>query len=150
MTWHSVKRWGSSAFAILAGSATVLQGLQYPLGTLSAMGPGMFPVALGVLLVFLGVLTALMPEGAEDGEAAWPRFDIRGPACIVLALVLFIVVGRYAGLALASFVLIFLAALADRRNSPGAAAVLAVVVTAAGLFLFSQVLHGQLPLFPWS
>lgn len=150
MSSHAIRRWGSSLCVIIAGAATVLAAMQYPFGTLAAMGPGYFPVALGVLLIFLGALLGLAPDDAAAEDAAAPRTELRGPVLVVVALVLFIIIGKYAGLAPAAFVLIFLSALGDRGTTLRSAAVLAAVVTSAGLFLFAKVLHGQLPLFIWN
>ena len=40
----------------LLGAAVTLDSMTYSLGTLTHMGPGMFPLMLGVTLTFIGVL----------------------------------------------------------------------------------------------
>ena len=55
---------------ILIGLGAAAEGSNYHVGTLVRMGPGFFPVALGVILVLLGLMiagTALAStEGADD------------------------------------------------------------------------------------
>jgi len=49
----------AGALMMLIGLGACLEGLTYKLGTLTHMGPGFFPVALGVILVVLGMLDHL-------------------------------------------------------------------------------------------
>jgi Tripartite tricarboxylate transporter TctB family len=53
---------------VLIGVYVVATSLGYRLGTLARMGPGMLPLALGVLLVLFGILVALFVK-PEPGEA---------------------------------------------------------------------------------
>src|SRR5665213_1588605 len=55
---------------LLLGLGAMFQGSQYPIGSLSRMGPGFFPVALGAILALTGVAIAArakasVPEGEE-------------------------------------------------------------------------------------
>ncbi|RDK08014.1 hypothetical protein DN412_22955 [Cupriavidus lacunae] len=72
----------------LVGLAAVAAGLQYHTGTLSHMGPGFFPVAVGALLALVGVLIAMSARG-DSPQAAQPAGhghshsapDLRGAVC---------------------------------------------------------------------
>jgi hypothetical protein len=79
----------AGALMLVIGLGAIYEGLRYKIGTLSKMGPGFFPVAIGAVLALLGVLIALgarsAAPAAEDKHlpAEW-----RGWFCIVDALLL--------------------------------------------------------------
>jgi hypothetical protein len=110
-----------------AGSAEALrapaggaEALRAPAGSAAAAGP---PLARGI--------------------------DLRAWACILGAVLAFVVLGRHGGLVPASFVAVFVAALGDRGNSVRAAAGLAAAMTVFGVVVFHYGLHVLLPLFAW-
>ena len=59
----------------LLGAAVTLDSLTYTLGTLTHMGPGMFPLMLGITLTFVGVLIlgAAMATPLGDDERILPE-----------------------------------------------------------------------------
>ncbi|WP_019449223.1 tripartite tricarboxylate transporter TctB family protein [Cupriavidus sp. BIS7] len=142
----------------LVGLAAVWAGMQYHTGTLSHMGPGFFPVAVGSLLAFVGVLIAISargdaPQGAPaaghghgHGHAA-P--DLRGTVCIVLGTLAFLLFGKYGGMIPATFAIVFISALGDRSNSIKQAFLLSVAMCVIAAVVFSWALQLQLPLFTW-
>jgi len=135
----------------LLGVGTVYKGFDYHIGTLSRMGPGYFPVAVGVVLALMGVLIALgarknVPEDA--GKKAHPP-EWRGWSCIILANVAFIVLGRYGGLIPATFAVVFISALGDRQNTLKNAFILAAAMVVVCLIVFWWALQLQFPLFQW-
>ncbi len=150
------KDYYGGALMSLTGLAAVLAGLQYHTGTLSHMGPGFFPVAIGALLAFVGVLIAVsarnepaqaeQPAGHGHGHAA-P--DLRGTVCIVLGTLAFLLFGVYGGMIPATFAIVFISALGDRSNSIKQAAGLAVAMCVIAAVVFSWLLQIQLPLFTW-
>jgi hypothetical protein len=138
-------------FFVAFGLAFAITSLSYELGTPLRMGPGYFPLVLGGILVFLGLLIAgkgfLSGAGAEErfGSIPW-----RALLLMVLALLFFGLTVRGLGLVPATAVTAMLTALASYRTS-----VLAAVATAAGLtvlcvLIFVLALQLRLPLFgPW-
>ena len=60
---------------ILLGAAVTLDSMTYTLGTLTHMGPGMFPLMLGVTLTFVGVLIlgTAMATPLSDDENILPK-----------------------------------------------------------------------------
>ncbi|MGO4329016.1 tripartite tricarboxylate transporter TctB family protein [Cupriavidus sp. 2TAF22] len=150
------KDYYGGALMTLVGLAAVAAGLQYHTGTLSHMGPGFFPVAVGALLALVGVLIAMSARG-DSPQAAQPAGhghshsapDLRGAVCIVLGALAFLLFGKYGGLIPATFSIVFISALGDRSNSLKQAALLALAmcVVAAGVFWWALKL--QLPLFGW-
>lgn len=135
---------------IAIGLAAALQGATYPMGTLSRMGPGFFPVALGVILALAGVaiaVTAQFTRYSRDSQVHPPEW--RGWFCIGASIIAFVVLGKYGGLVLATFAIVFISALADRENTVVQAAALAVASVAVCVVLFWWALQLQFPLFRW-
>jgi hypothetical protein len=149
---------------VLTGAGAAQQGVTYSLGTLAAPGPGLFPGALGVLLMLVGLAIALtgrrnpVTTAAAAGAPAVaaaplepaPRPEWRGWICIVLSIVAFIVLGSHGGLVPASFAVAFIAALGDRDNTLFSACVLGVAMAVVSVVVFWWLLQLQLPLFQWS
>ncbi|MBK5053745.1 tripartite tricarboxylate transporter TctB family protein [Burkholderia sp. R-70199] len=135
---------------LLVGASAIYKGLDYQVGTLTRMGPGYFPVAVGSVLAAMGVLILLgarrqVPAGAAKRHAP----EWRGWLCIILASIAFVVLGHYGGLVPATFGVVFIAALGDRQNSLRSALLLAVAMVAVSVIVFSWALQLQLPLFRW-
>jgi hypothetical protein len=136
---------------VVIGSTVVLQGLTYHLGTLMQMGPGFMPVALGSILVLIGLMIG---TGAiSQGDLAVPFMqrepDWRGWGCILAAPFLFILLGIYGGLAPATFGCVFVSALGDRTTTLKRAFLLALGTSICGVLLFVYLLEVQFPIFRW-
>ncbi len=132
----------------LFGLVALLEGRRLGTGTLSEMGPGFVPMALGVVLCALGLMIALAGQTAESDIADSPDTpDWRGAVCILLGAVGFILLGQHAGLAPAIFGCVFVAAIGDRTTTPITALALAAGVTVFGCVLFGLILKIPIPLF---
>lgn len=152
------------------GLGVIYRGIDYQVGSLTQMGPGFFPVALGVVLTLTGAAIALgalrtarlrtrRTAGSDarglhaaTGNPDAPTnasLDLRGPVCIALGIVAFVVFGQYGGLLPATFAVVFISALGDRQNSLFAALLLALVMVAIAFVVFWWALQVQLPLFQW-
>ena len=142
------KDYYAGGLMMLIGLFAAYQGAGYRVGTLSRLGPGMLPLAIGVLLVAIGaIIAATAHANAADAAAARPEW--RGWFCIAASIVAFIVLGRYGGLVPASFAIVFISALGDRDNSVLGALVLALALLAVTVAVFWWGLQLQLPLFRW-
>jgi hypothetical protein len=134
---------GSIAIAI--GGFAVWEASGYSIGQLSQMGPGYFPVALGVVMIGLGA--ALIFEGRRvDAEPA------ENPAWRTLVAVLagigaFALLLERTGLVPASVALVLLAALAEPQYRPGQTVLLALAVSAISVLIFSLMIGMPLPAF---
>jgi hypothetical protein len=138
------------ALMILIGLGAVIQGRQYPIGTLSRMGPGFFPVALGAILAFTGlaiIATARFTTTKVEATPLPPEW--RGWFCIGLSIVAFVVLGKYGGLVPATFAIVFISALADRENTLLSATVLALATVAVSIVVFWWALQMNFALFGW-
>jgi Tripartite tricarboxylate transporter TctB family len=135
---------------LLLGLAVTYEGKGYSVGTLSDMGPGYFPVALGIILAIVGALIAMLgSNGAEPGEETRGVIDWRGWSCILLGIAGFVVLGQYGGLVPATFAVVFISALGDRNNTVVSALVLALALVAVCVVVFWWALQLQMPLFQW-
>jgi hypothetical protein len=136
----------------LLGVGAIYKGLGYEVGSLSRMGPGYFPVAVGAVLAAMGILIALAARSTAVPDAAGKKSqppEWRGWAAIILSNIAFVVVGRYGGLLPATFAVVFIAALGDRQNTLKSAFLLALAMVAVCLVVFAWALKVQLPLFTW-
>ena len=135
---------------IALGVAAAFQGATYRIGTLSRMGPGFFPVALGVILALAGIaiaVTARFEQDSVDAKSLPPEW--RAWFCICAGIVAFVVLGKYGGLLPATFAIVFVSALGDRGNKPLAAAILALACVVVAVIVFRFALQLQFPLFQW-
>jgi hypothetical protein len=136
----------------LLGAGVTLDSLSYDIGTMTHMGPGMFPLMLGLVLAFIGILilgSALATPLGEDEHVLPRQKEWRGWACILAGPILFIVFGEFFGMAPATFMCVFVSALGDRTSTVKSAAILALGVTFFGVLLFSYVLQLPFPIFRW-
>ena len=149
MTFSHRRDYYAGALMMLIGGGAALLGSHYDVGSLTRMGPGFFPTALGILLAELGIViagtAAYAPAPAKEAPA--PRPDWRGWFCITAGALLFIGLAEYAGLVAATFACVFVAAMGDRSNSWKEAALLAAGITIFGTVLFAYVLKIEIPVF---
>ena len=154
----------AGGIAVLIGLVGVVMGRRYGMGTLGEIGPGLFPAALGALMMALGAAlagVALARPAAERPAAERPAaerpvserpgtesatVDLRGGAFIIAGLAAFVVAARLGGLVPAAFACVFLAALGDRTATLRRSLVLAACVTVFGVVLFHYLLQVQMPL----
>ena len=69
--------------------------LGYSMGSIVSIGPGLFPLILGVLLVLLGLGIVIDARG-RTGEA--PAFNLRAMACMMAGMIAFALLVGTAGL----------------------------------------------------
>lgn len=148
------KDYYAGALMVLIGVSAVYAGMSYDVGSLTSMGAGFFPVAVGALLAVVGILIALaardLPKAAANTGDAHSRLpDLRGAVCIIAGTLAFILIGKYGGLIPATFAIVFISALGDRSNTVFRAAALSVVMCAIALVVFSWALKLQLAPFAW-
>ncbi|SDS46974.1 tripartite tricarboxylate transporter TctB family protein [Bradyrhizobium canariense] len=135
---------------MLIGLAAAIQGRTYNVGTMSKMGSGFFPVALGVLLILAGAMIALTAKAAVPADIKTQVApEWRGWLCITLGIIAFVVLGRYGGLLPATFAIVFISAMGDRQNTIGQALSLSLVMTAVAVAVFWWALQLQFALFRW-
>jgi hypothetical protein len=137
---------------ILLGAVVALDATTYDLGTMIVMGPGMFPLMLGILLTLVGTLifcsAMATPLGPDECILPLQR-EWRGWACILAGPILFIIFGEFLGMAPGTFACVFVSALGDRSSTFKGSSLLALGVTFFGVLLFHFVLQLPFPVFRW-
>ena len=141
---------------VAIGTATAVIASRYQIGTLTKMGPGFVPLALGVMLALLGVAIAAANFYAQvEGEefsgphghgiaASSDRPEWRGWICIIGGVLAFIFSAEYVGLIAATFLSVFVASWGDRTATLKGGLTLALGITVFGILLFSDLLRVQL------
>lgn len=134
---------------ICFGAAFAATAATYEVGTPFRMGPGFFPLILGVVLVILGVLVVGSGFVAEREET----LTIVPWRAIILLSIAFIFFGltiRNLGVVPALFVTILLSTFASERMSVVAGFTIAIGLTVLSVVIFIVLLQLRLPLFgPW-
>jgi hypothetical protein len=157
MKIKSQKDFFSGLLFMVVGIAFAWGATNYTIGEGARMGPGYFPLVLGVILTLIGVFVtfeALVVE-TEDGEkigsAAWqPLVFIIGSN-----LIFGILLGGLPklgipamGLILAIIALTFVAALAGKEFKGKEVAILAAVLAVGSYLAFIVLLKLQFPVWP--
>ena len=136
----------------LIGVGSIMEARHYNIGTLFHMGPGFFPIILGVVMTFLGILiagVAAMASAVDDDQLIMPKPEWRAWLCILAGPILFIILGNLGGLIPATFACVFVAALGDRDSTLKSSLILATGVTVCGVALFSYLLQVSIPMLRW-
>lgn len=138
---------GGSILAAI-GIYVILQAIDYGLGTLRSIGPGLFPLISGVLLTLLGLLLlgiTLRGRSVSEGEAPTIRWG--AAACVFGGLIAWAVLTPRFGLVPGTTVMILLTSFAAGR--PKVTLILGLIVTLClfGYLLFSKGLGLPLPAF---
>jgi len=147
----------SGLMFMVVGVAFAWGATTYNIGTGARMGPGYFPLALGILLALLGGLIAFKAlvvetvDGHKVGAFAW-----RPLIFIILANLVFgTMIGglpsiglRPMGLIVGIYALTFIASLAGDTFKPKEVAVLATVLAIVSYGAFIKLLNLQFPVWP--
>lgn len=138
----------AGALVAAIGAFAILESQRYRMGDLSRVGPGVFPTAIGVLMILVG---ALIAGSAPDtlAQGAPQAADWRGRGCVIAGPILFVALGDWFGLAPATFACVFVAALGDRGATLRGAATLAAVIALVGVVLFPYLLQVPFPVLRW-
>jgi Tripartite tricarboxylate transporter TctB family len=141
---------------VLAGVIFVVFGLgfgfgatAYDIGDPVRMGPGFFPLVVGILLAILGVLIAATRSAEADLEAITAP-PWRAVGLILGSLLFFGLTVRGLGLVPSTFVTALLASLASRETRLPMALLLAAALTVVSVAIFVVGLSVRMPLIgPW-
>lgn len=157
MEMKSQKDFFSGAMFIVVGIAFAIGASNYSVGSGAKMGPGYFPLILGVLLTFLGAVIAFKAlvtptsDGDKIGAFAWkPLFFI-----ILANLVFGACIGGLPavglpplGLILGIFLLTIIAAYGGDEFRIKEVMVLAVILSVISYMAFIVLLKLQFPVWP--
>ena len=162
MTTHvtrikSEKDFYSGLLFMVVGIGFAWGATNYKIGDAARMGPGYFPLMLGILLAIVGLVVTFMAltveteDGDKVGKAAWkPLFFI------ILANLLFgVMLGglpsiglTHMGLIAAIYVLTFVAAMAGEEFDFKEVLILATILAVLSYVAFIALLKLQFPAWP--
>ena len=157
MNIKSQKDFFSGLMFMGVGVAFAWGASSYTIGTGARMGPGYFPLALGVLLAILGSVITFKALGVEtfDGERIG-AFAWRPLIFIILANLVFgALIGGLPsihlppmGLIAGIYALTFIACLAGDKFNLKEAIVLGTILAIMSYFAFIKLLNLQFPVWP--
>ncbi|OWW22284.1 tripartite tricarboxylate transporter TctB family protein [Noviherbaspirillum denitrificans] len=124
------KDFWSGVIFIIFGLAAVIIGRDYSMGTAGRMGPAYFPTILGGILALIG-LAGVARSMFKSGEGIG-RFAVKENVLILVATVLFGVLIRGAGLAIAVIVLVMVSGYASTKFK-----ILPFLAVAVGMAVFT-------------
>lgn len=134
-------------FALVAlGLFAALYAQRYDIGELQEMGPGYFPVALGILLAILGLFIAI-PAFFREGTSI--EIEWKSLLWVLLSIAIFAIALTTAGLIIAT-ILSVLASSVPSKSSWKTRVILALCVAAITYSVFLYGLGMVLPVWPWS
>lgn len=137
---------GAGMVFLGAGVFVIATAWDYPLGSASRMSYGYMPMLLGGALCLVGATIAL--RALWIAGAPLPRLAPR-PLLALLAVVIFGLLLRPAGLILATLALIVVSVMATRRFRWADMALLSLLLIPFNWLVFVRALGLPLPLTPW-
>lgn len=140
--------WLAGGTVMAIGLFTLLEGMSYPIGTTRVMGPGYFPVALGLVMIGFGAGIILV-EGRKRQSTPMPKFAVRGVLAVIGSMLAFTFLIERAGLAPAVFTMIMICAFAERNVRIVRTFITAVVLTIASIAIFVVGLKVPLQVVSW-
>jgi hypothetical protein len=134
---------GAGIFLVLISLFFIWQAQGLPLGSLRAMGPGMLPVSLAVIMGVGGAILAAV--SFLKGGPALTKPHIRGLFFVLGGLILFGLTVRSLGLIVAGPLSMIFASYASEEMRPVEAVIFAVIMTAFCIGLFKYALGLPIP-----
>jgi hypothetical protein len=133
---------------VAIGAVAAFVAIGYPIGSTRQMGPGYFPVVLGVILMVLGAVIG--------GRALWtgevkplPSMPVRPLLLVTLSILIFAAMLERFGLIPAILAAVLVSCLGGHEFRVREAAPLAVFLAAACVLLFHVALGLPFALWTW-
>jgi hypothetical protein len=142
--WRDIAAGGF--FLVLGLAAALHAATSYRMGTLRAIGPGMFPTCIGAAMAAFGLMI-LVPALGRAGVR--PKWEPRIAAAVLASVAAFSAVLPAFGLVPATFALTFVARLAEARRRPFGTLVLAAALSLLAWAVFVAALGVPLAGFRW-
>ena len=137
-----------SLFFLLTGGFALFHSLKYPIGSLNMPGPGMFPLALSILLCMLGIV--IFVSGRREEKFVWriPIKQFARPLEIFVLTVGFVLAFEPLGFLITSFLYLFGLFLWVCRFRLWVALMWAIILMPASFIFFGKILGLLLPMGP--
>ena len=143
--WNQKRLCAGAAFTLI-GLVAIYLALQLEIGTIRALGPGGFPLGLGVILTALGLAHVFTARAFGPGERVEFLKGLR-PLLIPISVLLFgATIDRF-GFVPAIVISTVVAGFAYRGRSLVELAILTIGMTVVSVALFVYLLSMYLPLF---
>jgi putative tricarboxylic transport membrane protein len=147
MTLRNSKDIVAGSLLVVIGLAVAIRSLYfYKLGTVSHMGPGMFPAVLGFVLAGIG---ALIFVPAFFGSDPLPRPDYRQIASVIAGVLLFAASIDSLGMVPAIFLVTIAAVMADNKLTVFQTILLGAGLSLLSVLIFRIVLAVPLDIVKW-
>lgn len=147
----------SGLMFMIAGAAFAWGATKYTVGTAARMGPGYFPLMLGIILAIMGAfiffesLVVETEDGEKVGTIAWKPLGFIIGANLVFGILLggLPSIGIPAfGMIVAIYALTFIAAMAGNEFKLKEVIILATVLAVISYLAFIKLLKLQFPVWP--
>ena len=141
---RNIKDFWTGIIYIAFGAAVIFIGREYGMGTGTKMGPAYFPTVLSMLLILIGIISlirSLIQPGTPISSIAY-----KGLFLVIFSIVVFGLIVRGAGLAIALPVLVIVSAYASIQFRWKPALALAAAMTFACILIFLKGLGVPLPI----
>ena len=147
----------SGLMFMISGAAFAWGATKYTVGTAARMGPGYFPLMLGVILALIGAfvffesLVVETEDGEKIGKIAWKPLGYIIGANLVFGLLLggLPSIGFPAfGMIVAIFALVFVASMAGDEFKLKEVIILGIVLAILSYLAFIKLLKLQFPVWP--
>lgn len=136
--------------ALFGAIVAIYAAQHYTIGTLQRMGPGMFPMALGVLIAGLGSIQALTGWVNSGLPRVDPRtIQWRAALFILAGVIVFSLLIRTAGLIPGVIGVVGISAFADKGARAIPVIILSVILCAIAWLIFSLGLGMHFKLIGW-
>ncbi len=138
-------------FFVFVGIFFFFLAIKLPVGKLTQPGPGIFPLALSLLLFTVGIII-FFSTAKEKTKIDWRKGfrDLAKPAAIVLLTLAYIILMGRLGYLLTSFIYLFSLFFLVSRYKWFFCAGLSGILAVASWIFFGKILGIQLPLGPWN
>lgn len=145
---QGVNKWevGVAAAFFLVGAYMAYEGTRYGIGTITRIGPGFFPLCIGVLLMALSIGVAFE---VRHSLAQPPAVPLRILAALSAGLLSFALLVNFAGLVPAAFSVIFISRFAEPGNSLRTSILLAAGLALVAWLVFILGFNLPLKAFWW-
>ena len=147
MTIRNKPNFFSGLLFILFGLGFAGIGSGYAMGTLTRMGPGYFPVVLGVLLAIVGIVVTVASLSKDEIEEIDP-IRIKPLVLILGSMVIFGLTLKALGFVLASVLLLVISAIASHEFSWRYFVPMAVILIISCYLAFIYGLGLPMPMWP--
>ncbi|MGC4397084.1 tripartite tricarboxylate transporter TctB family protein [Hydrogenophaga sp. T2] len=157
MQFRSQKDFVSGLLFTAVGIAFAVGATNFDIGGAARMGPGYFPLLLGIVLALLGVLVTLQSFRRSAAQDKIDNIAWRPLVFILLANLAFgvLLVGLpsvglpHFGLIVAIYALVIISGYARPNSSLKESVVLATILAVGSYAAFVYALNLQFPVLPW-